>query len=211
MELLTSQVPKSYQIYSDQFESDPDGTIEKLEQHIEKRNIGAVGYYFLAIFCHKAGHISKATNYALSARIHAPGSPVFEKLPYYMQHPDTFDAWVPGSEKSLVKKEVFKTSRSHPIQDLDDLISKLSGVESKRIRFTETKPDDDNKKDLSERSAYVDDIFTETLALIHEKQGNYEDAITVYKQLRKTDPSKQEHFDDQIFRLRRLADEENTE
>lgn len=211
MEPLISQVPKSYQIYIDQFDSDPDGTIEKLEQHIEKRNIGAVGYYFLAILCRKAGHISKATKYAISAKIHAPGSPVFDKLPYYMQHPDAFEAWIPDSKKSPVKKEVHKTSRSHPIQDLDDLISKLSGVESKRIRITEAAPDDDNKKDLSERSSNVDDIFTETLALIHEKQGNYEDAITVYKQLRKTAPSKREHFDDQIFRLRRLADENNAE
>lgn len=213
MELPAGPVPESYQIYLDQFDSDPEGTLTKLENHVTKRNSGAVGYYILAVLSRNAGRMSDAVRYALSAKILAPGSEFFRRLPYFIQHPDYFDAWIPveqvhpGSRK---KKQ--ETQSTHPIRDLDLLISKLSEAETKRIQIPKADIDaEKSTEDLSQRSADVDDIVTETLALIHEKQGNYTAAINVFKQLRLSKSSNREHYDEQILRLQELIDKESSE
>lgn len=203
MDLPTGEVPESYKIYFDLFEEDPQGTIKKLENHVTRRNSGAVGYFFLAVLCRKAGNNAAAVKFALSAKILAPGSKFFSQLPYYIQHPDLFNAWVPSTNLPSFQPAPRKTQSSHPIEDLDQLITKLSGVESKRIRLSE---DDAEKRDLSESSANVDDIVTETLALIHEKQKNYTAAISVYQQLKLANSSKKEVYDEKILRLQQLAD-----
>lgn len=201
MKLPTGEVPDSYQIYFEQFESDPQGTIQKLENHVTRRNSGAVGYYLLAILSRKAGNLSDAVKFALSAKILAPGSKFFNCLPYYIQHPDLFEAWVPEKNLPSTLSGEHKT-HSHPIGDLDQLISKLSGIETKRIKLS----DDTDDKDLSESSANVDDIVTETLALIHEKQGSYQAAINVYKQLRLANSSQRDRYDEEIHRLQNLSE-----
>jgi len=201
MKLPTGEVPDSYQIYFEQFESDPQGTIKKLENHVTRRNSGAVGYYLLAILSRKAGNLPDAVKYALSAKILAPGSKFFNRLPYYIQHPELFEAWAP--EKNLASTLASEhNTHSHPIGDLDQLISKLSEIEARRIKISEGETND---KDLSESSANVDDIVTETLALIHEKQGNYQSAINVYKQLRLANSSQRERYDGEIRRLQELS------
>jgi len=201
MKLPTGEVPDSYQIYFEQFESDPQGTIKKLENHVTRRNSGAVGYYLLAILCRKAGNLSDAVKFALSAKILAPGSKFFNRLPYYIQHPDLFEAWVPEKNLPSTLAGEHKT-HSHPIGDLDQLISRLSGIETRRIKISEDKTNDE---DLSKSSANVDDIVTETLALIHEKQGSYKAAINVYKQLRLANTSQKERYDREILRLQKLS------
>lgn len=212
MKLPTGPIPESYQIYLDQFDSDPDGTLTKLENHVSKRNSGAVGYYLLAVLSRKAGRSTDAIKFALSAKILAPGSEFFKRLPYYIQHPDYFDAWVPDSTSQKIFKEKHSPESTHPIRDLDQLISKLSKAESKRIRIPENEKEVKKAaEDLSKRSAEVDDIVTETLALIHEKQGNYEAAIKVFKQLRQSNSSKREHYDEHILRLRQRLENENAE
>jgi|AntRauTorcE11898_2_1112593.scaffolds.fasta_scaffold05336_5 tetratricopeptide (TPR) repeat protein len=212
MELPAGPVPESYQIYLDQFHSDPDGTLTKLETHVSKRNSGAVGYYILAVLSRTAGRTTDAIKYALSAKILAPGSEFFRRLPYYMQHPDYFDAWVPEYAPKENGKEKQKPRSTHPIRDLDQLISKLSEAETKRIRMPEADIDTEKSvEDLSKRSADVDDIVTETLALIHEKQGNYQSAIKVFKQLRLANGSKREHYDEQILRLQELMEKKASE
>lgn len=211
MKLPAGPIPESYQIYLDQFDSDPDGTLTKLENHVSKRNSGAVGYYILAVLSREAGRSSDAIKYALSAKIMAPGSEFFRRLPYYIQHPDYLDAWFPETTPQSNGKEKQKSRTTHPIRDLDQLISKLSEAESRRIRVPDTSEDSDKSiDDLSQRSADVDDIVTETLALIHEKQGNYKAAINVFKQLRQSNSSKRDHYDEQILRLQELMEKERS-
>lgn len=210
MKMPAGPVPESYRIYLDQFESDPEGTLSKLESHVSKRNSGAVGYYVLAVLSRKAGRSSDAVKFALSAKILAPGSEFFRRLPYYIQHPDYTEAWIPQQTKNITAKSKKEPQTTHPIRDLDQLISRLSEAETKRIQVPETAVDSEKSaEDLSKRSADVDDIVTETLALIHEKQGNYDAAIKVFKQLRQTKSSKREHYDEQILRLRELKETEN--
>lgn len=208
MKLPTGEVPESYRIYFDQFNDDPDGTIEKLENHVTRRNSGAVGYYLLAILSKKAGKNSAAVKHALTAKILAPGSIFFSKLPYYIQHPDLFDAWTPSKRTSCLPAKTLKTDSNHPIPDLDMLITKLSGAETRRIKI----PKEGTKgRDLSENSANVDDIVSETLALIHKKQGNYEAAINVYTQLSLSNSSKKEYYNEKIEELQKSVDEEGVD
>lgn len=212
MELPAGPVPESYQIYLDQFESDPEGTLTKLENHVSKRNSGAVGYYILAVLSREAGRTSDAIRYALSAKIMAPGSEFFRRLPYYFQHPDYFDAWVPETAPRSNVKKKYNPQSTHPIRDLDQLISKLSDAETKRIKVPDAITDSDKSiEDLGQRSADVDDIVSETLALIHEKQGNYQAAIKVFKQLRQSNSSNREHYDEQILRLQELMQKDSSE
>ncbi len=211
MKLESYQIPESYQSYLEQFENEPDAAISRLEKHVAKRKKGAVGYFFLSWLYQKNDQPQKAVQSAVQARILAPGSKYFEKLPYFLSHPKQFEAWAPDDEHlSFYAETDSKTIEStHPIHDLDSLISKLSAVERKRIKpdFSES----DQDKDLGVESEKVDDIVTETLAVIHEKQKNYSDAIETYKKLIRTNPHKEEHFQKQIRRLKKKLDAESSD
>jgi len=208
MQLPTGEVPESYKIYFDQFENDPEGTLKKLEHHVSRRDSGAIGYYLLAALSRKAGDQQAALRFALTAKILAPGSTFFNRLPYFIQHPDMFEAWLPDDYRPSGDSfsDANKTDSNHPIADLDLLISKLSSAEKKRINVSESTPD---SQDLSESSANVDDIVTETLAIIHENQDNYEAAMNVYKQLRLANKSKREYYERQILRLQNLQNKDD--
>ncbi|MEX0648707.1 MAG: hypothetical protein WEA56_14415 [Balneolaceae bacterium] len=207
MKLEPYLIPKSFQSYFEQFEEEPDTAIQRLENHVEKRNTGAVGYFFLAWLHHKHGNNQKAIQAAWQAKVQAPGSKLMDQLHYYLVHPKSFDAWKPEFHKETFKRDYHSQDRSHPIQDLDSLIAKLSSVETKRIK--PDKADADSGPDLSEPSLEVDDIVTETLAVIYEKQNNYQDAIETFKKLRKTNSSKKDYYDEEIFRLQQKIMEED--
>lgn len=213
MKLEPYLIPKSFQSYFEQFENEPETALQRLEHHVEKRNTGAVGYFFLAWLHHKNGNSEKAIQAAWHAKMQAPGSKLMDQLHYFLVHPKAFDAWEPAPLEETFKRDYHSTDRSHPIQDLDSLIAKLSSVESKRIKPVISDADTDTESeqpDLSEPSTHVGDIVTETLAVIHEKQKNYKDAIETFKKLRKSNSSKKEYYDEQIFRLQqKLLDGEN--
>lgn len=200
MDIKPFEIPESYQSYLAKFETNPDEAISRLEAHIEKRNTGAVGYFFLAWLLLKNEQKQDALDAALQAKIRAPGSDFFERLHYYISHPQAFDAWQPGPPKQ-VTQNVNMSETSHPIQNLDSLINKLSETENKRIKLNESEQED---QDLSEKSSDVDDIVTETLAVIHEKQKNYLAAIATYKKLIKSHPKRTDHYKKEIKRLQKL-------
>lgn len=209
MELQPYQIPKSYQSYLETFDQDPETAIVRLKNHVEKRNAGAVGYFFLAWLYLKNGDKEKALESSIQAKIMAPGSRLMCRLHYYISHPQSFNAWEPTKNRKSFKRNHHSFDHSHPIQDLDGLIAKLSSVESRRI-----KPGieaDEDKRDLSENSSDVDDIVTETLAVIHEKQKNYPAAISTYERLKNVNESKSEYFNEQISRLKKKLEEETAE
>jgi len=209
MELQPYQIPKSYQSYLETFDDDPEAAIKRLKNRVEKRNAGAVGYFFLAWLYLKNGDKENALDASIQAKIMAPGSELMSRLHYYISHPQSFKAWEPKKKRKPFKRDQHSYDQSHPIHDLDGLISKLSSVESKRI-----KPDieaEDDKRDLSEKSSDVDDIVTETLAVIHEKQKNYPAAISTYERLKNINDSKADYFDEQITRLKEKLDKETAE
>ena len=205
MDLESHQIPKSYQSYLEQFEENPDKAISRLTARIEKRNTGAVGYFFLAWLHLKNKNKEKALEAALSAKIMAPGSRFMERLPYFIQHPHAFEAWQPKKTTAGNKSTNSNSEEAYPIHDLDLLISKLSSIEPRRMSEKDLKQGEQN--DLSKGSVQVEDIVTETLAVIHEKQENYAAAIKTYKKLITENRSKKEYYNEQIDRLKRVKEE----
>lgn len=199
MDLESYQIPKSYQSYLEQFDTDPEKAIDRLEKRVEKRQSGAIGYFFLAWLHIKNKNREKAIEAALKAKVLAPGSRFMERLPYFVQHPQSFSAWQPHTSKSESKKEIRFVHQGYPIQDLDQLITKLSSIERKHFN---DQMNEDHQDDLSKKSISVDDIVTETLAVTHEKQSNYAAAIETYQRLSDENPSKEEHYREQIHRLK---------
>lgn len=208
MELESHQIPKSYQSYLEQFETDPEKAISRLKTRIEKRNTGSVGYFFLAWLHLKNNNKEKALDAAINAKIMAPGSRFMGRLPYFIQHPHAFDAWQPKKMRVDRKREYNQPDQAYPIQDLDLLISKLSSIE--RRRYSESDLKNREQHDLSKESVQVEDIVSETLAVIHEKQENYSAAIKTYKRLlSETDnSSKKEHYQKQIDRIKKVNGDE---
>lgn len=211
MPQLPFDIPKSLSSYAEHFEDDPIKATTRLKKQLKKRGPDAVGHFLLAWFYHLKGMNEQAVEEALKARIFAPGSPFFQKLHYYLSHPKAFEAWTPERDSSSKNrsKTSFKES-SGPVLDLDSLIQRLSAVESKRIRPADLSDSKTESRD-DPASENVDDIVSETLADIHEKQGNIEAAINTYQRLKKIKKDKEQHYTDQIERLKKIQAENDKE
>lgn len=198
-------IPKSLATYVDQFEDDPEKATNMLEKHLKRRGLDATGHFFLAFFYYKRGMQNRAMDHAIKAKTFAPGSPLMENLPYFFNHPDGLNAWLPSREETSyshysTQEQVSKVSAS--LLDLDKLIAELSRIETKKITPDQNE-DVDTDTDLSEKSSKVEDIVSETLARIHENQGRYKLAISTYEKLISVYPSKEEEYREQISRLRK--------
>lgn len=210
MPQLPFKIPKSLASYAEHFDKEPIEATKRLKKQLKKRGPDAVGHFLLAWFYHLEGMDDQAVDEAVKARIFAPGSPFFEKLHYYLSHPNTFEAWTPDSEKIPSKKDSQSINEPGPVLNLDSLIQKLSSVESKRIRpdkKEETKGK--NKQNISADD--VDDIVSATLAKIHERQGKLDAAIRTYERLKELRPSKKEQYQKEIIRLKAAKGEDSSE
>lgn len=199
MPQLPFEIPQSLASYAEHFEDEPRRAITRLKKQLKKRGPDAVGYFLLAWFYHLQDMNEEAVEEALKARIYAPGSPFFRKLHYYLSHPDTFDAWTPTSPSPVSRKQDSTSQRHGPVFNLDSLIEQLSQLESQSIR-----PDKELLKGESKEvgnSDDVDNIVTETLAKIHEKQGKINAAVQSYRRLQELYPDKKDYYQQQIERL----------
>jgi tetratricopeptide (TPR) repeat protein len=200
MNSLPEHIPPSYQSYVDLFESDPASATEKLQAFVKKRGNDAVGYYLIAWFQHKQGLKKEAVQNAWKAKLYAPGSPLLEQFHYFLVHPKSLKAWKPEAQASGFAKRFHETDRSHPVMDLDNLIDKLSSVESTRIKAKADKGEPE--PDLAEQSSNVDDIVSETLAAIYEKQGNLKAALSAYQKLAGMNGERKGHFEAEAERVK---------
>ncbi|HKI44551.1 MAG TPA: tetratricopeptide repeat protein [Balneolales bacterium] len=193
MEPLPFELPPSLAIYAEQFEEDTDRTINKLEKHLKRRGPDAVGYFLMAWFHVQCDDMPKAIDNALKAKTYAPGSPFLEYLHYFLIHPEAFQAWVPSENNvSPVNESSVYMQPADFIHDLESLIARLTEAENKRITLD---PDSTTPaEDLSVPSQSVDDIATETLAYIYEKQGKIEEAKSMYQRLIAMRPDKKKEY-----------------
>jgi tetratricopeptide (TPR) repeat protein len=201
MPQLPFKIPKSLASYAEHFDKEPIEATKRLQKQLQKRGPDAVGHFLLAWFYHLEGMDDQAVAEAVKARIFAPGSPFFEKLHYYLSHPNTFEAWTPDSETVSSKKSSTSIDEPGPVLNLDSLIQKLSSVESKRIR-PEEKENSTDKSGEKISADDVDDIVSETLAQIHERQGKLDAAIRTYERLKELRPNKRKHYQEEIIRLK---------
>lgn len=202
---LPFKISRSLSSYAEQFDENPVRATQRLKKQLGKRGPDAVGYFLLAWFYHLRGMHEEAVEEALRARIFAPGSSFFRKLHYYLSHPRTFEAWTPDTTSSGYSSTSSSVAdRRSPVLDLDSLIQKLSGVKSNRIKPKEAFPNDINPRKRDVKASEADDIVSETLAKIHEKQGKIDTAIRSYQQLKRIKRDKSDYFDEQINRLREI-------
>lgn len=201
MSQLPFKLPKSLVSYAEHFEQHPLKAINRLERQLNKRGPDAVGYFLLAWFYHLQNRNEEAITQALKAKICAPGSPFFDKLHYYLVHPETFDAWTPESGRSGNSKSAGSDTETGPVLNLDALIEKLADVESERITL---KPGKGEKSSPHSDPGETDDIASDTLANIHETQGKMEAAIRTYTRLKKLNKHKEEFYEEKISELKEL-------
>ncbi|MDX1672055.1 MAG: hypothetical protein R3211_06915 [Balneolaceae bacterium] len=208
MDQLPIEIPESLEPYFDLFHQDPVRATNKLRKDIERRGPDAVAYCLLAWFYHQRGLDDPALFNALKAKTYAPGSTFFEHLPFYMAHPDGFNAVVPDLPQQDEADTLQKKDKPGPVLDLDSLIDRLSSVESQRI-----KPDMEKGGEIDwvpdKAFENIDDIASETLANIHETQGKTEAAINTYQRLKKLNKEKREFYKEQINRLKQLRKVDN--
>ncbi len=209
MPQLPFDIPQSLVSYAEHFEKEPLKAVTRLKKQLKKRGPDAVGHFLLAWFYHLKGMNDQAVDEALKARIFAPGSPFFEKLHYYLSHPQSFEAWTPSAAGKKPERPKLSPERPGPVLDLDLLIQKLSEVESERIRPSEI--DKEKERTAKKQVDDIDDIVSETLASIHEKQGKIKAAIKTYKRLRKLNSGKQEYYNEQIIRLMNKQEDKDQE
>ncbi|MEO1022606.1 MAG: tetratricopeptide repeat protein [Bacteroidota bacterium] len=204
MRSLPFDIPKSLSSFVQRFEKDPEQAIEKLSSLLKKRGPDSVGYFLLAWFFYSTGNTKQAVKEALKAKAYAPGSPLMEYLPYFLNHPESFEARLPKTTSYTAKTKLTQVNRSPKHLDLDHLITLLEEVESKRIRIPELiSGSEDEVTDLSADSEQVEDIMTETLAKIHAGQGRKKEAIAMFERLIESNPesSRKATLTDEVKRL----------
>jgi tetratricopeptide (TPR) repeat protein len=210
MSAIPFAIPESLASYAVQYASSPDKTIHRLRKQLKKRGADPVGYFLLGWFYHRKGLNQKAIDCALKAKNFAPGSPFFERLHYFFTHPKLFDAWQLYDGPTLVREDHADAGyrTPGPVLELDTLIKKLSDATAKRIKNKDLPPSDSGNY-LSSNFDDVDDIVSETLAEIHEKQGKTEAAIQTYKRLMEYDDKKRDYYIVQIARLEKMKESED--
>lgn len=201
MEQLPFNIPQSLNSYIELFKKDQNKAVSKLKKQVKKRDPDAVGHFLLAWLYHIKQNNKEAIKEALIAKNYAPGSPLMEHLHYFLLHPEQFDATIPKSKYSEQKRFLQGTRRS-PILDLDRLIEMLEAVESQRIQIP-MNSDNDEMEDLSEEANNIEDIISETLAKIHQQQGNKKAAIKMYERLIEVNEDKADEFLNKINELKK--------
>lgn len=204
MKELPFDIPQSLNSYITQYRNNASQGIESLKAHLKKRGMDPVGFFLLSWFYHHNKQQNEAVFYALKAKCCAPGSPFFESLHYFLVHPDRFHAWMPGKNDKQKYDTDLGDVDYEPVLDLDRLIKQLLEAEKKRITISMDGTDDCN---LGEKSERIDDIASETLAEIFEKQQKYSEAENTLKKLMAADPDKSEKYEKEIRRIRTLKNQ----
>lgn len=205
-EKLPFQIPKSLASYVEQYEKKPDKTIDRFKRQLKRRGPDAVGFFVLAWFYHQKNEKEKALDCAIKAKALAPGSPFLEKAHYFFSHPDLFNAWRSDTTNAVSGYSDINFSSG---SGLNRLIEKLSDVETKKIKIDLGLEGGENKNQQPYDKKEVDGIVSETLAKVHEKQGNNDTAIRMYKILRDTNKEKTGLYNEKIKKLEKLQASEN--
>ncbi len=196
---LPFSLPESLSSYLEQFPDQPDRVIERLRSFLRKRGQDAVGHMLLAWLYYRNDQKDQALKTALMAKRFAPGSPLLEHFHFFLLHPDHFNADIP--DKPDIKSGTSSKGQSEISADLETLINRLSETKGSTIEEPDESPLDDSE-DLSKKNSQIQDIATQTLASIYERQGKLKEAITIYEQLKESRPERAAEFDAEIQSLK---------
>lgn len=95
------------------------------------------------------------------------------------------------------KVEMFEEEED--ANDLDRLIDELESARIEPDPDAETAPEPDLQSEAGE-------VVSETLARIHENQGNFQEAARIYAQLAEQEPERAEEFEQKAREMRKEAD-----
>lgn len=197
MALPAFPVPPSLVAYVRLFEESPDKAIAKMESAFQKRRSDPVLLAWLCWMYLEAGHRADALRVANLAMTQAPGSPIISQLRYLCAHPAGFAALNPSY--SVPTSSVAPASNDFGVPfDLDSLITKLSHAGKRKITLSDSA---EPVVDMAKESAKRGKIATHTLAMVHEKQGRYKEALAVYKKLLVAKPERENTYAEHIARL----------
>lgn len=210
------EIPPSLYSYLEKFDEQPERVTEKLAHHLSRRGQDPIGQFLLAWFYLHQEDKESALKHAIKAKAFAPGSPLLEYLPYFIRHPETFNAWQPSTKSpdDQITESVFSQPRyPDSDMDLDTLIEEISKVDPENLRkvHSESPDEESEQKDLSAGTDDVEDIVSETLADIYEKQNQFQQAIRVYRQLIELHPEKEDTYLQSINRLEQRLEQNNKE
>ncbi|MFU8858877.1 MAG: hypothetical protein ACNA8K_00500 [Cyclonatronaceae bacterium] len=195
-DIIPVALPPSLASHAEMYGKDPGKALERLHQHLRRRGNDPVGYMLLAFMYNQSGDQKQALESAIKARIFAPGSLFLQKLPYFLTHPDRFEAWISENRKTAGTRI---PDQNEFLKDIDNLIETLSEATPKTIRLDHDHIPADDHIEATNRMA--NKIATETLASIYEMQGKTEKAVETYRMIALRDPSRSRFCEEQIARL----------
>lgn len=196
-------LPPSLASHVDMYDTDPEKAIGRLHQHMRRRGNDPVGYMLLAFMYKQTGDQKNALESALKARIFAPGSMFMQKLPYFLTHPDRFEAWISEKRKTAAVKF---PDQNDFLKDIDTLIDTLSDASPRNIRLRDDHEPAEDHVEATNRMA--NKVATETLASIYEMQGKTEKAVETYRLIAMRDPSRSGYCEQQITRLQEIGSQD---
>ncbi len=190
-------VPPSLDAYVRLFDENPDLAISKMDAAFQKRRSDPVLLTWMCWMRLEQGDRSEALRAANLAMAQAPGSPIIAQLRYLCVHPDGFGALNPTWSVATASSTSSSNDFGVPF-DLDSLITKLSHAGKRKITLSESS---EPMVDMAKESAKRGRIATHTLAMVHEKQGRFQEALDVFKQLLAAKPERESLYAEHIARI----------
>lgn len=191
-------IPPSIEPYVRLYEQEPDKAILKMETAFLKRRSDPVLLAWLCWMYLEKGDAVHALQRANLAMTQAPGSPIIAQLRYLCMHPNRFGAL--SETWSFPNASSQRTASDFGIPfDLDALITKLSHAGKTKIKLEVSS---EPHVDMAKESAKQGKIATHTLAMVHEKQGRYAEALAIYDQLISAKPERADTYAEHIERIK---------
>lgn len=170
----------------------------------------SVAYFLLSKAHTIKGNYGQALKFVKkgSELIHSP-----KTFDYYLREIDAIkkqrqlfnvSRWADSSNENFSNLNPFQTSKSEkeiPAENIEETLSKLTAeIEgaTQTVRDAKKKIEETKQKD----SSNSDFIVSETLAKIYITQGEFKEAIYVYKKLKLKTPEKESYFDSKIAELK---------
>ena len=187
-----------------------DEAIKILTEGLNNHPDFAVAYFLLSKAHTIKGNYGQALKFVKkgSELIHSP-----KTFDYYLREIDSVkkqrqlfnvSRWADSANESFsnfAPDQVNSKEKNQPAESIEETLNKLTAeIEGASLTIKEAKKKIENTKIKS--TSHNDFIVSETLAKIYITQGEFKEAISVYKKLKQKDPEKENYFDTKIEELK---------